>query len=572
MKSDPKSAPHPKPAFPMQEILSRARQQRSITLSELAALLPSDTSIEETENLIETLKHLGIPLLGKRKADRPTNTPGLSTHMSLLRQKTPLLSRQEEIVLSDKIRAGSRRRIRAALYSEATLRRILRAASQASSGVCPVWEVLMDYEGTHPDQDEREAIEQLRLLHSRIRNHLRILRGLSLGENPDKPLRTRSHKQVESAQRNLVSWILTFDFRETFIQRLMLPLCSAASRVESARNELAAIEARLGLPNRSLGDVEQRPDSEIRRILQAAPLSTARRNEVKNQIKKEKRTLRFAARKTELRPSELLTFVAEIRAGTREADNARKLLVEANQRLVVSIARHYPHPGLDFLDLVQEGNLGLMRAADRFEPKYGFRFGTYATWWVRQSIGRLLAEQGGSIRIPPHVQESLHKLNRISRRLVLQTGKEPTVEELAKRLGKSPERIKEILSTKGQTISASTPIGDADDSTPLLEFIPDPHSQPDEEADQRVRQSALEEALEALNPREREIIHLRFQDGLTLQEIGERFGITRERTRQLQEQAIAKLRKRVKADLLKKLTREVRSRRQKNKRTLKKTI
>jgi RNA polymerase sigma factor, sigma-70 family len=238
----------------------------------------------------------------------------------------------------------------------------------------------------------------------------------------------------------------------------------------------------------------------------------------------------------------------------RQSILARQHLVESNQRLVMSIARRYPHPGMDFLDLIQEGNLGLMRAADRFDATRGFRFGTYATWWVRQSIGRLLAEQSGAVRIPPHVQESIHKLRRLTRRQVLQTGNEPSVDELAQSLGKTPERIREILAAGRAPISTDAATGDADDSFTVLDFIPDPHELPDEEADRRVRQTILYEALDALNEREREIVLMRFQDGLTLQDVGEHFGVTRERTRQLQEQAIQKVKKRIKADLLRRIS------------------
>jgi RNA polymerase primary sigma factor len=317
---------------------------------------------------------------------------------------------------------------------------------------------------------------------------------------------------------------------------------------------LRVTEQALNLAQGTLGGLVATPDAQVIELLRQRRLSHGQRTLYHNKIKNLQRTIANCHARLATTPRNVLAAAAEIRRGMRQATLARQHLVVSNQRLVISIARRYPHPGMDFLDLIQEGNLGLMRAADRFDATRGFRFGTYATWWVRQSIGRLLAEQSGAVRIPPHVQEALHKLNRLTRRQVLQTGTEPSVDELAKSLGKTPERIKEILVAGRAPLSTDATIGDADDSLTFLDFIPDPHELPDEEADRRVRQTILYEALDALNEREREILLMRFQDGLTLQDVGEHFGVTRERTRQLQEQAIQKVKKRIKADLLRRIS------------------
>jgi RNA polymerase primary sigma factor len=432
---------------------------------------------------------------------------------------------------------------------------VAQRAAQVVSGSCSVWDLLMDFESDHPDRDEAAAVGRLASLARELRGDLKLLRRM-LAHPRTRPLTQERWQALDTRRGAIAGAVLSLDLRDTFVDRLLLFLLAEARRVESALQDLGALERRLNLPGGALKGTEMLADRTLRRLLLQTCRDRRERVHLLALVKNWKRRIRSAARRTEISPRDLLALAEEIRAGARQADTARQRLVEANQRLVIGIARRYPVHGLEFLDLVQEGNLGLMRAADRFNPDLGFRFGTYATWWVRQSIGRLLAEQGGSIRIPPHVQESLHKLNRLSRRLVLQTGRQPTLEELAARLGKSPQRVEEILSAGVRPVSADAPIHSGEDASSLLEFLPDPHAQPEEEADRRVRQAVLDEAMAALNPREREIVTLRFQDGLTLQEVGERFGITRERTRQLQEQAIRKLRKRIKADLLRRLTRD----------------
>jgi RNA polymerase primary sigma factor len=534
------------PTHLFRALLVQARRQGYLTLSELAQFLPAGASVEQTTKLITALEKYKVPLLHHKgppeQAKSPTAVP----------PEHAILSREQEYEITSAIHRGMQRRIEAAAGSPATAARLVRVARQVVSGSCPVWQVLADFVGSHPDEDESQAIGTLSQLVRDLGEPLRRMRRHRLYRYPQPAAEGSS---PEAQMKHLVlDAFLKLDLRDAFVERLISPITAAAARVEFSRQELAEVERSLSLQPGSLGDIEQIQDKQLRKVLQSSPGNRRLWQQAHRRVKNSKRRIRASLRHAEMDPHRLLLAAQEIRAGAAQAQSARQKIVEANQRLVIGIARRYPHPGLDFLDLVQEGNLGLMRAADRFDPELGFRFGTYATWWVRQSIGRLLAEQGGSVRIPPHVQESLHKLKRLSRRMVVQTGQEPTVEQLAHSLGKSPERIGEILSARGFTVSADSPVGDSEDAATLLDFIPDPHAKPDEEADQRVRFSILQEALEALNPREREIVELRFQDGLTLQDVGDRFSITRERARQLQEQAIGKLRKRIKADLLRKLT------------------
>ena len=244
--------------------------------------------------------------------------------------------------------------------------------------------------------------------------------------------------------------------------------------------------------------------------------------------------------------SEIKDINRKMSIGEAKTRRAKKDMVEANLRLVISIAKKYTNRGLQFLDLIQEGNIGLMKAVDKFEYRRGYKFSTYATWWIRQAITRSIADQARTIRIPVHMIETINKLNRVSRQMIQEMGREPTPEELGERMDLPEDKVRRVLKIAKEPISTETPIGDEEDTT-LGDFIEDTSiDAPDVAAIEENLQGATDDILGSLTAREAKVLRMRFGIGMntdhTLEEVGKQFDVTRERIRQIEAKALRKLR------------------------------
>jgi RNA polymerase primary sigma factor len=470
-----------------------------------------------------------------------------------------LLSREGEIEIAKRIEEG-KRDIAFVIYGmPMTIEFILSLRDQLKNGKIDVREIVPIQE-TEEDFEEEEVerdYEELRLKTLEGLNAVRkvstSLKGLyeksrQAAKDPAKLKKIK--KQIDAIREQVVDKMEAVNLHGVLKDRMVQRVREMAIQIRTAEREIVSCQRRLGVGGEAGAELLRKLCRDRKDFL-TVKRKTSISEEVLQEIKKMYQAAKGRIR--QLETEEALVSGEEIKDAVKHLDVAEEKvkrgkaeLVEANLRLVVSIAKKYTNRGLQFLDLIQEGNIGLMKAVDKFEYKRGYKFSTYATWWIRQAITRAIADQARTIRIPVHMIETINKLIRTSRHLVQKLGREPTPEEIAERMDLPLDKVRKILKIAREPISLETPIGEEEDSH-LGDFIEDKKAiSPLEAAIRYDLQRQINSALETLTPREEKVLRKRFGIGEatdhTLEEVGQDFEVTRERIRQIEAKALRKLR------------------------------